>query len=93
VNQDNPRLMLPRLDPVDLTGPQCRYVEVMTDAGIVRVTAALVSASTKLPVMVTEVEVNDNRDKRTEAGGQWQVRGQPAYTFGRYSVRAMRLGD
>ncbi len=63
---------------VDLTGHSMglRYVEVLTDAGVVRVSAGQVNVRSGRPVV--EVNVERNLEgcgiKATEPGGDWDVR-------------------
>jgi hypothetical protein len=56
-------------------GPALRTVEILTDAGIIRVNTNLVNVRTVQPSVVVEVEPNMARISRahTEAGGDWDV--------------------
>jgi hypothetical protein len=56
---------------VDLIGPECRYVEILTDAGIVRVNVGLVTVQEGKPSVVVEIEPNIGYQNRTAHGGEW----------------------
>ena len=59
---------------IDLTGhgQHLRYVEILTDAGIIRVNVNL--ETTQLPhrqVVSVEIEQNTSYRQKTAAGGEW----------------------
>ena len=62
---------------IDLTGEttSLRYVEILTDAGIVRVNVGLVNVRTGQPCVAVEIEPNMARIGRTHtgAGGDWDT--------------------
>lgn len=57
---------------IDLTsqGQRMRYIEVLTDAGVIRVNTSLMN-KLREPVIVVEVEQNIDGRPVTPAGGHW----------------------
>lgn len=58
---------------IDMTGhgSHPRYVEILTDAGIVRVNVNLEDTRTRQRCVVVEVQPNTPYARHTAAGGEW----------------------
>jgi hypothetical protein len=69
-----PRESTPPVQVIDLTGGDTpfRYVEIRTDAGIIRVNAGLVTGTEKSRVVV-EVEPNTRHHRSGCGDGNWWV--------------------
>lgn len=60
---------------IDMTLPAYadKYVEVHTEAGVIRITNRLVTTRSGLPRVVVDVEANTQARERTPQGGHWII--------------------
>jgi len=58
---------------IDMTGhgSHLRYVEILTDAGIVRVNVNLEDTRTRRRCVVVEIQPNSTYARHTAPGGEW----------------------
>lgn len=77
---------------IDLTGhgQHLRYVEILTDAGTVRVNVNLEDTQTRQRVVVVEVEPNGPYRQHTAAGGDWAIEVRETFAADRIDIRLTR---
>jgi hypothetical protein len=77
---------------IDLTGhgQHLRYVEIHTDAGIIRVNVNLEDTQTRQRVVVVEVEPNSQYRRHTAAGGDWATEVRDMNMGSRTDIRLIR---
>ena len=78
------------VERIDLTSPsggRLIYLEILTDAGIVRVNTNLVDTRTGQPCVVVEVEPNTAYRQWTAPGGDWETEIREPGILSRTDVR------
>lgn len=78
------------LAAIDMTGSECRYLEILTDAGIVRVNVGLVTTREARPNVTVEIEPNTSYARKTAPGGVWGMKVRDTFGGGRTDVSLTR---